>query len=96
MVRFQFFVFQLFNYCSSALASECGSGTPWCGAFSMCLAFFELLVVFLFSMGDICSALCDTVKVSHTHIKNVVRYYKVSHALLEKYRATLEECHTAS
>ena len=74
----------------------CGSGTPRCGAFSVCFPFFEFLEVSLFSMGDILSALCDTVKVSHAHRKNVVRYYKVSHALLEKYRTTLEECRTAS
>ena len=58
--------------------------------------FFEFLEVFLFSMGDICLALCDTDKVSHAHRKNVIQYYKVSHALLEKYRTTLEECRMAS
>ena len=69
---------------------------PGVELFSVCFALFGFLEVFLFSMGEICSALCDTDKVSHAHRKNVVRYYKVSHALLEKYRTTLEECRTPS
>ena len=72
--------------------------------------FLSPLECFRVSMGNILSALCDikmyrmplervsydTVKYRTPLERSVVRYCKVSHAFIEKFRMTLEVCRTPS
>ena len=69
-------------------------------------SFLSPLECFRISVGDILSALCDikmyrtpiqtmsydTVKYHMPLERSFIRYYKVSHAFIEKCRTTLEEC----
>jgi hypothetical protein len=66
--------------CSSVHASNCGSGTPWCGGFNLYFSPFVFSKCCHVSMGDPFYQHVRHNNVLHAHINYVIRHLKVSHA----------------